>query len=147
MAERIHRAAGVVALALGAIVASAPTVPAQSAADVAPATKPAPAPDADADNTAANARDRDGTTVTPLDQSNDPGDVAITRHVRQAVVANDNLSTNAQNVKIITIDGVVTLRGPVKTTEEREFVLAAAKGAPQVRRVDDQLAIEDDGPR
>jgi len=99
-------------------------------------------PDAvEADNTARNARDREGTTRTPMDQSNDPADLAITQHIRKTVVGNDQLSTDAHNVKIITADGVVTLRGPVDSEKERAFIVATAKGAPQVKRVDDQLEV------
>ena len=96
----------------------------------------------DADNTGRNVRDRDASTRTPTDQGNSESDRDITAHIRREIVANDALSTNAHNVKIITTDGVVTLRGPVKSTQERAAVAAAAKHAPGVKRVDDQLEIE-----
>lgn len=95
----------------------------------------------EADNTGRNVRDRDGRTRTPIDQSNEPGDRAITQHIRKTVVANDELSTEAHNVKIITVDRVVTLRGPVESEDERAFIVAAAKNAPQVARVEDQLEV------
>jgi hyperosmotically inducible protein len=72
-----------------------------------------------ADDTANNVRDRDGKTLTPMDQSSDPKDIEITRQIRKAVMADDSLSTTAKNIKIITIDGTATLRGPVESSSER----------------------------
>ena len=66
------------------------------------------------DNTRTNARDR-ATSITPLDQGNDPADLDTTQAIRKALMADSELSTNAKNVKIITNQGVVTLRGPVST--------------------------------
>src|SRR6202030_4487036 len=68
-----------------------------------------------ADNTAVNQRDRGNDTVTPMDQSNKPSDLKMTQEIRRAIVKDDALSTDAKNIKIITIDGAVTLRGPVKS--------------------------------
>jgi hyperosmotically inducible periplasmic protein len=96
----------------------------------------------EADNTARNVRDKDGNTPTPMNQGESEGDRAITQHVRKAVVDNDALSTNAHNVKIITQSGVVTLRGPVNTAAEKATVVAAARSAPGVTRVDDQLEVK-----
>lgn len=97
---------------------------------------------ADADNTARNARDSSGKTVTPMDQSENEGDRAITQRVRKNIVDNDALSTNAHNVKIVTANGVVTLRGPVDTAQEKHTVVAAAQMTPGVKRVDDQLEVK-----
>ena len=96
----------------------------------------------DADNTGRNVRDRDDRTLTPTDQGNSESDRNITAHIRREIVANDALSTNAHNVKIITTDGIVTLRGPVKTRQEKATVGAVAQRASGVRRVDNQLEIE-----
>jgi len=101
-----------------------------------------PAANADADNTARNARDREGTTIQPIDQGNSEGDIAITQSIRKAVVANDSLSMNAKNVKIVTIDGEVTLRGPVKTPAEKATIVAAAGRTVGVKRVNDQIEVE-----
>ena len=72
-----------------------------------------------ADDTGRNVRDRDDQTVTPLDQSNDPEDLNVTREIRKALVADDALSTTAKNIKIITVHGKVILRGPVTTVQEK----------------------------
>jgi len=96
----------------------------------------------DADNTGRNVRDRDDTAKTPMDQGSSESDRNITAHIRKEIVDNDGLSTNAHNVKIITTEGIVTLRGPVKSTQEKAWVAAAAHRAPGVKRVDNQLEIE-----
>jgi osmotically-inducible protein OsmY len=98
----------------------------------------------DADNTGRNVRDRDGSSLTPTDQGDSEADRSITTHIRREIVANDALSTNAQNAKIITVGGVVTLRGPVKSEEEKAAIGAVAQRAPGVKRVDNQLEIERD---
>jgi len=95
-----------------------------------------------ADNTARNVRDKDANLPTPMDQGESEADRTITQHVRNAVVDNDALSTNAHNVKIITQDGIVTLRGPVNTATEKATVVAAARSTPGVTRVDDQLEVK-----
>jgi osmotically-inducible protein OsmY len=83
-----------------------------------------------ADDTGRNARDSDGKTLTSGDQSNSKNDVEITRQIRQAIVKDDSLSTSAHNVKIITNGGVVTLRGPVASADEKTIV---AKKADSIR--------------
>ena len=98
----------------------------------------------DADNTDRNERDRHGDTLTPLDQGKSEADRTITQQIRKAVVGDDNLSTNAHNIKIITVDGAVTLRGPVKTAKEKETVEALAQKATGVKTVDNQLEVERD---
>ena len=94
-----------------------------------------------ADNTGKNVGDRDPGALTAGDQSSDAGDVAITQKIRQKLVGDKNLSTNAQNVKVITKDGVVTLRGPVDTAQEKAAVAAKAKQVAGVTHVEDQLEI------
>ena len=94
-----------------------------------------------ADNSAQNARDRDNNTMTPMDQSNKPEDVDLTRRVRQAVESDSGLSTDAKNVKIITVDGVVWLRGPVKTEQEKDQIAGAAYKIAGADKVHDQLEV------
>lgn len=94
-----------------------------------------------ADNTGKNTRDRSGDTLTSGDQSETSQDLKITQEVRKAIVADDSLSMNAQNVKVITTSGVVTLRGPVNSPQEKAKVTAAAERIAGVKRVDDQLEV------
>jgi hyperosmotically inducible protein len=93
------------------------------------------------DNSAQNARDSSGDTMTPMDQSNKPEDVDLTRRVRQAVESTSGLSTDAKNVKIITVDGVVWLRGPVKSADEKASIDRAANNIAGASNVRDQLEI------
>lgn len=95
----------------------------------------------EADNTGRNVRDRSDVTKTPTDQAENEADRVITQTIRQNIVADSSLSTNAKNVKIITVDGVVTLRGPVKSEKEKADIVARAQQVAGVKRVDDQLEI------
>ena len=82
----------------------------------------------DADNTARNERDKSGRSTTPVDQaSGTDADVEVTRLIRKDIIDRDNLSTNAENIKIITLNGYVTLRGPVESVEEKNAIDAIAK--------------------
>jgi hyperosmotically inducible periplasmic protein len=94
-----------------------------------------------ADNSAQNVRDRDNQSMTPMDQSNKPEDVDLTRRVRQAVESDSNLSTDAKNVKIITVDGVVWLRGPVRSAEEKAEIARAAHDIAGAGKVRDEIQI------
>jgi len=97
---------------------------------------------ADADNTARNDRDSSGATTTPLDQGENAQDIEISANIRKAIVADDSLSTNAHNVKIVTNGGTVTLRGPVKSAQEKSAIEAKAKQVSGVARVESFLEIE-----
>lgn len=94
-----------------------------------------------ADNTEKNQRDRTGTTLTPLDQSESEADRNITQEIRKQVVGDDSLSMTAKNVKIITANGVATLRGPVASEQERASIAQIASHVVGVKRVDNQLEI------
>ena len=109
-----------------------------SAAD--PSTKGEAAASAP-DNTGRNVRDRGGDTVTSGDQSESKADLETTRKIRQAVVGDDSLSTSAHNVKIITADGAVTLRGPVRSDDERRKIGAMAEQVAGAGRVQNHLEV------
>lgn len=95
-----------------------------------------PSVNPDADNTAKN-QVHNGTDSQSADQqSNAKGDVELTRKIRQALTRDKSLSTYAHNVKIITNDGVVVLKGPVKDSKEKQIVenqAARLAGADNVR--------------
>jgi hyperosmotically inducible protein len=93
------------------------------------------------DDTGRNARDRTGETLTPLDQSSDESDVKITQELRRSITGDASLSINAHNVKVITNDGVVTLRGPVQSDDERAMIERKAREISGVARVDSQLEV------
>jgi len=94
------------------------------------------------DNTGINKRDRSDDALTALDQGASESDREITRNIRKELVATDALSTTAKNVKVITRDGKVTLRGPVKTEEEQKAIGDLARGVTGVTSVDNQLEVK-----
>jgi len=93
------------------------------------------------DNTKVNARDRNDATLTPMDQGNSEIDLKITQEIRKAVVGADGLSFSAKNVKIITQNAHVTLRGPVKSASEKTRIDELARGCAGVAKVDNQLEV------
>jgi hyperosmotically inducible periplasmic protein len=93
------------------------------------------------DNSGRNVRDRNDQTKTAGDQSENEADRTISQNIRQAITADDSLSTNGKNVKIITTDGTVTLRGPVKSEKEKSTIGAKAQQIAGVKNVDNQLEI------
>ena len=94
------------------------------------------------DNTAQNKRDRSGETKTPGDQSNRPEDLKLTADVRRAIMKDSSLSVTAKNIKIITADAQVTLRGPVNTVEEKTNIDQLAKSVAGNAKVDNQLEVK-----
>jgi len=100
------------------------------------------AADSALENTELNVRDKDDATLTPEDQKETKADIRITAHIRKAVVRDKSLSINAQNAKIITRNGVVTLRGPVANEAESKRLQKIAKKTRGVVKVDNQLEIK-----
>src|SRR5687768_8755482 len=98
---------------------------------------------ADADNSAKNVRDRDDATLTSGDQGNTAADRETTQKIRKAlVIGASGYSATAKNIKIITADGKVTLRGPVKTDAEKTGIVTLAKGIAGDGNVEDQLEVK-----
>ena len=75
-----------------------------------------------ADNTEINKRETSAEKVTADQQSETKGDREITQQIRKAVVDDKSLSTYAHNVKIITVNGLVTLKGPVRSADEKRII-------------------------
>jgi len=96
----------------------------------------------DADNTGRNTRDRSSATLTPGDQGSSDSDRDITRQIRRALTTNDQFSTTAKNIKIITLNGKVTLRGPVNNEQEKQAIVSSAQSAAGSGTVDDQLEVK-----
>ena len=94
-----------------------------------------------ADNTNINERDRNAQTLTPMDQSNTKADIKVTQAIRKSLMDNE-LSTAAKNIKIITRNGNVTLRGPVATAEEKMQIVKLAKAVPGIKKVRNQLEVK-----
>lgn len=93
------------------------------------------------DNTANNAEDAEEASVTPVDQGTSDSDVKTTKDIRSAVVDAD-LSFNAKNIKIITNNGHVTLRGVVENKDEHAAVLKLVHGQVDKADVSDLLEIK-----
>jgi hyperosmotically inducible periplasmic protein len=93
------------------------------------------------DNTAVNERDRSDDVKTPINQNENQRDIDVTSNIRKRVV-DTKMSVNAQNVKIITQDGKVTLRGPVKSDEEKNRIEQIANDVAGAGNVDSQLEIQ-----
>ena len=97
----------------------------------------------DADNTRRNEIDRKTDTKTPFDQSQSSEHIKITAEIRRAIIDDDSMSVNAQNIKIMTDKaGAVTLRGVVHSQAEKSSIEAKAKAVAGVTRVDNQLEIK-----
>jgi len=94
------------------------------------------------DNTATNERDRSGETKTSGDQSNSSADLKITQAIRQALMKDRELSTTAKNIKVITANGQVTLRGPVQSAQEKAKIDQIAKSAASGVQIDNQLDVK-----
>jgi osmotically-inducible protein OsmY len=87
------------------------------------------------DNTGRNKADQ----PTAEDQGGSPQDREMTRKIRRELVQSNNLSSTAKNVKIITENGKVTIRGPVDSEQEKEAIKAIAEKAAGQGNVTDQL--------
>lgn len=74
------------------------------------------------DNTSVNKRDRNDNAKTPIDQDENQDDINITADIRKTIVNTEGMSINARNVKITTSKGKVTLRGPVKSADEKQKI-------------------------
>ncbi len=95
------------------------------------------------DNSAQNVRDRADSALTPLRQGSSAADVDTTRQIRRLIIADKDLSVNAHNVKVITVDGRVTLRGPVNSAEEKRQIADLAARVTAAASVDNQLQVPD----
>lgn len=94
----------------------------------------------DADNSARNAQD--GSAVTAQDQGGSEADRELTRQIRRALTSNDQLSASGKNIKVITQNGKITLRGPVESSQEQQTIADLVKGTTGVNTVDNQLEVK-----
>ena len=94
------------------------------------------------DNTSINERDRSDESKTSGDQSNSSADLKTTQAIRQALMKDGGLSMTAKNIKVITANGHVTLRGPVKTAQEKAKIDQLAKSAAGGAQIENQLDVK-----
>jgi hyperosmotically inducible periplasmic protein len=97
---------------------------------------------APADNTTVNQRDRNSNEPTADQQKNNLSDRDITQQIRRAIVKDKSLSTYAHNVKVITQNGQVTLKGPVRSDEEKRAIEAKATEIAGENKVTSELDIK-----
>ena len=95
-----------------------------------------------ADNTTVNQRDRNPNEPTADQQKNNPSDRDITQQVRQAIIKDKSLSSYAHNVKVITQNGQVTLKGPVRSDEEKRAIEAKATEIVGENKVTSELEVK-----
>ena len=96
-----------------------------------------PAPD----NSKTNQRDRDQSSPTADQQKMNPADRDITKKIRSAIHNDKSLSSYAHNIKVITQDGKVTLKGPVRSDEEKTNIESKATAVAGEGKVTDQLEV------
>jgi len=99
------------------------------------------------DNTTLNVRDRNDQTLTPLNQGNSQSDVSTTARIRKEIIASKDMSVDARNVKIITVDGQVTLRGPVDTADEKSLINDIAINIARLENVHNQIEVKQSAPQ
>jgi hyperosmotically inducible protein len=93
------------------------------------------------DNTRTNQADRSNGDPTADQQKNKKSDRETTRQIRKALMADRELSTYAHNVKVISQNGTVTLRGPVRSEDEKKTVEAKAAEVAGASNVKDELTV------
>jgi hyperosmotically inducible protein len=81
-------------------------------------------------------------TRTADNQKENTSDREITRKVRRSITADKSLSTYAHNVKIITQDGQVTLKGPVQSDNEKQMIATKAADVVGAEKVNNQLTVK-----
>jgi hyperosmotically inducible periplasmic protein len=110
---------------------------------IASAQEPAQEPAApQADNTKVNQRDRNSNESTADQQKENRSDRDITQQIRKAIVKDKSLSSYAHNVKVITQNGMVTLKGPVRSEDEKMAVAAKAAEVAGQDKVTNQLDVK-----
>lgn len=115
-----HRRTGFAVVLAGALSVSALAAGAQTQPQTQPPTQ------APADNTKVNERDRAKAAVTADQQKENAVDLELTQKIRRALMNDKTLSTYAHNVKVVSQNGQVTLKGPVRTEAEKKSVEAKA---------------------
>ncbi len=128
---------------LGASVGAYAANPPASTSPPATGSMPADSATTDPANTRVNKRDaQDNAAPTADNQSNQQPDIRTAADVRKAIVDDKSLSIQAHNVKVLASSGVVTLRGPVKSVDERNRIEQLAKNVHGVTAVKNELESE-----
>ena len=94
-----------------------------------------------ADNTKVNTRDRAAGAVTADQQKENVSDRKLAQAIRRSLMQDKSLSTYAHNVKVIAQDGQITLKGPVRSVDEKQNVEAKAVDVAGAGHVTNQLSV------
>ncbi len=105
-----------------------------------PALAQQPAPD----NTKANERDRATGAVTADQQKENASDRALAKKIRQSLMNDKSLSMYAHNVKIVAQDGQVTLKGPVRSEDEKKSIESKATKIAGAGHVTSEITVAPD---
>lgn len=93
------------------------------------------------DNSKVNQQDRQPSEPTADQQQNNRSDLEITREIRRSLTQDKSLSTYAHNVKVIAQNGKVTLKGPVRSDDEKAAVLAKAAEVAGQANINDEMTV------
>ncbi len=104
-----------------------------------PGTKP--------DNTKVNKRDRNQDAVTADQQKENATDRDLTKKIRRAIVEDKSLSVYAHNIKVVSQNGTVTLKGPVHTEEEKDAIAAKASEIAGAANIKNEISVTGDADR
>jgi hyperosmotically inducible protein len=99
---------------------------------------PAPQPD----NTKTNQRDRSASEPTADQQKSNPSDRYISQQIRKSIEKDKSLSTYGHNVKVITQNGTVTLKGPVRSEEEKRAIEQKAAQIAGADKVTSEIDVQ-----
>jgi len=94
-----------------------------------------------ADNTKVNKQDRDKNATTADQQKNNKSDRELTREIRKAITSDKSLSTYAHNVKVVSQHGSVTLRGPVRSEDEKKAIEQKAVEVAGAANVKNEITV------
>jgi osmotically-inducible protein OsmY len=99
-------------------------------------------PSTQPDNTKMNQRDRNSNEATADQQKMNPSDRETTKQIRQAIEKDKSISTYGHNIKVVTQNGMVTLKGPVRSEEEKKAIEAKAAEIAGGDKVTDQMDVK-----
>jgi hyperosmotically inducible protein len=127
-----NRTLRIAALALGLAGFSLAAIPAHAQQD----------PQSQPDNTANNKGDDNKGAVTADQQKMNPADRDLAKKIRRSITSDSSLSTYAHNVKVIVRDGTVTLKGPVKSEDEKNAIGSKASDIAGADKVQNELTVK-----
>jgi hyperosmotically inducible protein len=99
------------------------------------------------DNTKVNKRDRKKTEPTADQAKENPNDRDIMQKIRKSIMDDKSLSTYAHNVKIVSQHGKVTLKGPVRSDDEKKTVEQKATEVAGAGNVTNEITVKPDNKK